>query len=109
MSDVPRSSQVWNDTTIDDIQSKAELGRYRIRGFSQLRERPLPHDLHCAAKTGTERSDEIHRASADRVLDGGERSRKAIRHARNVDVEPGVDAAQELGYGRKRAGSAIRR
>ena len=42
MSDVPRSSQVWNDTTIDDIQSKAELGRYRIRGFSQLRERPLP-------------------------------------------------------------------
>ncbi|CAA9329501.1 MAG: Glutamate synthase [NADPH] large chain, partial [uncultured Chloroflexia bacterium] len=42
MSDVLRQSRVWNDTTIDDIQAKAELGRYRIRGFSQLRERPLP-------------------------------------------------------------------
>src|SRR5919205_3659892 len=42
MNDVPRRSPVWNDTTIEDIQAKAELGRYRIRGFSQLRERPLP-------------------------------------------------------------------
>src|SRR3954451_19992844 len=42
MSDVLRHSQVWDNTTIDDIQAKAELGRYRIRGFSQLRERPLP-------------------------------------------------------------------
>jgi len=42
MSDMPRQSQVWNDSTIDDIQAKAELGRYRIRGFSQLRERPIP-------------------------------------------------------------------
>src|SRR6266849_4593800 len=42
MNDVPRRSQVWDDATIDDIQAKAELGRYRIRGFSQLRERPLP-------------------------------------------------------------------
>jgi methylamine---glutamate N-methyltransferase subunit C len=42
VSDVPRRSQLWNDTAIDDIQAKAELGRYRIRGFSQLRERPIP-------------------------------------------------------------------
>lgn len=42
MSEVRRQSRVWNDVTIDDIQAKAELGRYRIRGFSQLRERPLP-------------------------------------------------------------------
>src|SRR5258708_104859 len=42
MTDVPRRSQVWDDTTIDDIQAKAELGRYRIRGFSQLRQRPIP-------------------------------------------------------------------
>ena len=42
MTPVQRSSQVWNDATIEDIQAKAELGRYRIRGFSQLRERPLP-------------------------------------------------------------------
>lgn len=42
MSDARRQSRVWNDATIDDIQAKAELGRYRIRGFSQLRERPLP-------------------------------------------------------------------
>jgi len=42
MTDVLRSSQVWDDSAIDDIQAKAELGRYRIRGFSQLRERPLP-------------------------------------------------------------------
>lgn len=43
MNDVLRSSRVWDDTAIDDIQAKAELGRYRIRGFSQLRERPLPN------------------------------------------------------------------
>lgn len=39
---VLRTSPVWNDSTFDDIHTKAELGRYRIRGFSQLRERPLP-------------------------------------------------------------------
>ncbi len=27
-------SQVWSEHTIDDIHSKADLGRYRIRGFS---------------------------------------------------------------------------
>src|SRR5919201_3662860 len=43
MTDALRTSPVWNDTTIDDIQAKAELGRYRIRGFSQLRERPVPN------------------------------------------------------------------
>ena len=43
MTDVLRRSPVWDDATIDDIQAKAELGRYRIRGFSQLRERPLPN------------------------------------------------------------------
>lgn len=43
MSDVQRQSLVWNDVTVDDIQAKAELGRYRIRGFSQLRERPIPN------------------------------------------------------------------
>ncbi len=43
MPDVLRQSPVWDDTTIDDIQAKAELGRYRIRGFSQLRRRPLPN------------------------------------------------------------------
>jgi methylamine---glutamate N-methyltransferase subunit C len=42
MTEVLRRSMVWNEATIDDIHAKAELGRYRIRGFSQLRERPLP-------------------------------------------------------------------
>ena len=42
MTEVLRRSTVWNEATIDDIHAKAELGRYRIRGFSQLRERPLP-------------------------------------------------------------------
>jgi glutamate synthase domain-containing protein 2 len=42
MSDVRRPSLVWDPATIEDIQTKAELGRYRIRGFSQLRQRPLP-------------------------------------------------------------------
>ncbi|MDP7208169.1 MAG: FMN-binding glutamate synthase family protein, partial [Candidatus Bathyarchaeota archaeon] len=28
------SSQLWPSWIIDDIHSKAELGRYRIRGFS---------------------------------------------------------------------------
>ncbi|HEX9867248.1 MAG TPA: FMN-binding glutamate synthase family protein, partial [Candidatus Tectomicrobia bacterium] len=39
---VLRQSTIWRPETIEDIQSKAELGRYRIRGFSALRSRPLP-------------------------------------------------------------------
>jgi glutamate synthase domain-containing protein 2 len=39
---VLRQSQIWRPETIEDIQTKAELGRYRIRGFSALRSRPLP-------------------------------------------------------------------
>jgi glutamate synthase domain-containing protein 2 len=39
---VLRYSNIWRPETIEDIQTKAELGRYRIRGFSALRSRPLP-------------------------------------------------------------------
>jgi glutamate synthase domain-containing protein 2 len=39
---VLRHSNIWRPETIEDIQTKAELGRYRIRGFSALRHRPLP-------------------------------------------------------------------
>jgi methylamine---glutamate N-methyltransferase subunit C len=39
---VLRHSNVWRPETIEDIQAKAELGRYRIRGFSALRSRQLP-------------------------------------------------------------------
>ncbi len=39
---VLRQSPIWRPETIQDIQAKAELGRYRIRGFSALRSRPLP-------------------------------------------------------------------
>jgi glutamate synthase domain-containing protein 2 len=39
---VLRQSSVWRPETIEDIQEKADLGRYRIRGFSALRSRPLP-------------------------------------------------------------------
>jgi methylamine---glutamate N-methyltransferase subunit C len=35
-------SNIWRPETIEDIQTKAELGRYRIRGFSALRSRQLP-------------------------------------------------------------------
>jgi methylamine---glutamate N-methyltransferase subunit C len=35
-------SNIWRPETIEDIQTKAELGRYRIRGFSALRSRSLP-------------------------------------------------------------------
>jgi len=38
-----RVSPIFTPTVIDDIQEKAELGRYRIRGFGTLRERPLPN------------------------------------------------------------------
>ena len=31
---VQASSQVWSQQIIDDIHAKADLGRYRIRGFS---------------------------------------------------------------------------
>lgn len=37
-----RMSPIFTPAVIDDIQEKAELGRYRIRGFGTLRERPLP-------------------------------------------------------------------
>ena len=39
---VLRPSSIWRPDIIEDIQVKAELGRYRIRGFSLLRTRPLP-------------------------------------------------------------------
>lgn len=38
-----RTSNIWSPEDIEDIQVKADLGRYRIRGFSALRARPLPH------------------------------------------------------------------
>ena len=34
-----QQSNIWRPETIEDIQTKAELGRYRIRGFSALRSR----------------------------------------------------------------------
>jgi glutamate synthase domain-containing protein 2 len=37
-----RSSPVYTPAVIDEIQEKALLGRYRIRGFGTLRQRPLP-------------------------------------------------------------------
>ena len=48
MTDVPgpraplRHSPVYTPEVIAEIQDKAELGRYRIRGFGTLRQRPLP-------------------------------------------------------------------
>lgn len=39
---VTRHSTTWKPEVIEDIQAKADLGRYRIRGFSALRSRPLP-------------------------------------------------------------------
>lgn len=39
---VLRQSSIWRPEIIEDIQVKAELGRYRIRGFSALRARPFP-------------------------------------------------------------------
>jgi glutamate synthase domain-containing protein 2 len=43
--DVPRprrASPVYRPDVMDDIHVKAELGRYRFRGFGTLRPRPLP-------------------------------------------------------------------
>ena len=44
MSDHPplRHSPVYTPQVIEEIQDKAALGRYRIRGFGTLRSRPLP-------------------------------------------------------------------
>ena len=39
---VLRRSGVWQPETIEDIQTKADLGRYRVRGFGSLRTRPMP-------------------------------------------------------------------
>ena len=40
--EVLRPSGIFSRDVIEDIQIKAELGRYRIRGFGTLRQRPLP-------------------------------------------------------------------
>ena len=37
-----RQSPVYTPEVIEEIQEKAQLGRYRIRGFGTLRRRPLP-------------------------------------------------------------------
>src|SRR5215813_9041702 len=39
---VLRHSRIWRPEIIEDIQAKAELGRYRFRGFSALLSRTLP-------------------------------------------------------------------
>src|SRR5262245_41488253 len=39
---VLQHSNIWRRETIEDNQTKAELGRYRIRGLSALRSRQLP-------------------------------------------------------------------
>ena len=39
---LPRRSPVYTPQVIEEIQDKARLGRYRIRGFGTLREQPLP-------------------------------------------------------------------
>ena len=39
---VTRQSGIYSPGVIEDIQTKAELGRYRIRGFGTLRTRPMP-------------------------------------------------------------------
>src|SRR6059036_1462158 len=41
-SPVRRPSGIYSPEVVEDIQAKAELGRYRIRGFGTLRQRPLP-------------------------------------------------------------------
>jgi methylamine---glutamate N-methyltransferase subunit C len=42
---VLQPSWVWSPETIEDIQTKAELGRYSIRGFSTTRRTPHFEDL----------------------------------------------------------------
>ena len=37
---VMNSSQIWPPWVMDDIHAKAELGRYRIRGFLPSRKSP---------------------------------------------------------------------
>src|SRR5213593_1329666 len=37
-----RPSQIYRPDVMEDIHAKAELGRYRFRGFGTLRPRPLP-------------------------------------------------------------------
>lgn len=42
---VLRESRIWSRAVIDDIQVKAQLGRYRIQGFSTYRRVPCFEDL----------------------------------------------------------------
>ena len=37
-----RPSTIFSPSVIEEIQEKAALARYRIRGFGTLRPRPLP-------------------------------------------------------------------
>jgi hypothetical protein len=40
--EVLRQGALWSPQVISEVQEKAELGRYRLRGFGTLRQRPLP-------------------------------------------------------------------
>ena len=40
--EVLRQGALWSPQAISEVQEKAELGRYRLRGFGTLRQRPLP-------------------------------------------------------------------
>jgi glutamate synthase domain-containing protein 2 len=42
---VPRPSPIWSAAVIEDIQVKAQLGRYRMQGFSMHRKVPSFDDL----------------------------------------------------------------
>ena len=42
---VKPSSQIWTPEAIQDVHEKAELGRYRIRGFSSFQKVPHFDDL----------------------------------------------------------------
>ena len=66
-------SHVWTTETIRDIQAKAELGRYQIRGFSTFHRFPTLDDLVFLPAVMTRLPLEGYRESCDTktVIGGG--------------------------------------
>jgi glutamate synthase domain-containing protein 2 len=76
---VLRQGALWTPQAITEVQEKADLGRYRLRGFGTLRPRPLPSfdDLTFIPCTLTRIPLEGYREKCDTATVLG------TRHARN--------------------------
>ena len=109
---VLRPSRIWSPEVIEDIQAKAELGRYRIQGFSTHRRVPGFDDLTFVPCTLSRVPLEGYREKCETRTVLGTRLRRAPGDARPArSPSPACrygalsrHAKQALGRAAKRAG-----